>query len=309
VTVEDIETVVLASDDGVTDATFAPAAGMVCCSLRHRGEELLARRGGLRAYAERGATMGIPLLHPWANRLGGTAYGTPAHRVELDASSRLVRRDEHGLPIHGVIGSRLPWRLLERHRESGGAGLEAEMAWEAPELLAVFPFPHRLRICARLACASLTIETTLRPSGEEVVPVCFGYHPYLTLPGSDRRAWQVELPVTRRLLLDEQGIPTGAAEPFDAASFTLRESGWDDAFDGIIGGRAFAVSDDRRRIELRLLAGYPYAQVFAPASESFICFEPMTAPTNALLSRDALRLVAPGEEFRAAFRVVVHGLG
>ena len=308
-TVEDIETVVLASDDGLTEATFAPTAGMVCCSLRHRGEELLAQRGGLRAYAERGSTMGIPLLHPWANRLGHTAYGTPPHRVELDASSSLVRRDENGLPIHGVIGSSLPWRLVERPGDSGGARLEAEMAWEAPELLAVFPFPHRLRLVARLARASLTIETTLRPTAGEPVPVCFGYHPYLTLPGSDRHAWKVELPVTRRLLLDERGIPTGDAEPFDADQFTLAESAWDDAFDGIVGARAFAVSDNRRRIELSFLEGYPYAQVFAPAGASFICFEPMTAPTNALLSGDALRLLAPGEEFRAAFRVAVHDLG
>ena len=48
-----------------------PAIGMVVASLRHRGEELLAQRDGLAAYAREGTTMGVPFLHPWANRLDG----------------------------------------------------------------------------------------------------------------------------------------------------------------------------------------------------------------------------------------------
>jgi hypothetical protein len=35
---------------------------MICASLRHRGEELLAQEGGLAEYARDGHTMGIPLL-------------------------------------------------------------------------------------------------------------------------------------------------------------------------------------------------------------------------------------------------------
>lgn len=36
-----------------------------------------------------------------------------------------------------------------------------------------------------------------------------------------------------------------------------------------------------RRIELRLGAGYGFAQVYAPADDDVIAYEPMTAPTNA----------------------------
>ena len=48
-----------------------PAPGCSARSLRHRGDELLAQNAGVDAYAERGKTMGIPLLYPWANRLAG----------------------------------------------------------------------------------------------------------------------------------------------------------------------------------------------------------------------------------------------
>jgi len=52
-----------------------------------------------------------------------------------------------------------------------------------------------------------------------------------------------------------------------------------------------------------LLEGYQYAQVFAPKDKDYIALEPMTAPTSALTSGRGLQLVAPGERFRAVFRI------
>jgi aldose 1-epimerase len=57
---------------------------------------------------------------------------------------------------------------------------------------------------------------------------------------------------------------------------------------------------------VELLAGYRYAQVFAPEDKDFIALEPMTAPTSALTSGRGLRFVAPGERFQAVFRIGVH---
>ena len=39
---------------GALEASFAPAAGMVCHSLRHDGEELLAQRDGVEGYVRTG---------------------------------------------------------------------------------------------------------------------------------------------------------------------------------------------------------------------------------------------------------------
>ena len=65
----------------------------------------------------------------------------------------------------------------------------------------------------------------------------------------------------------------------------------------------FAVWAAGRGVALELLEGYPFAQIYAPRGRDFICFEPMTAPTNALRSGDGLSVLAPGEEYRASFRV------
>jgi aldose 1-epimerase len=179
------------------------------------------------------------------------------------------------------------------------------MSWEQPELLAVFPFPHTLELDVSVHGASLTIETTLRASSQVAVPVSFGYHPYLTLPSAERSSWQIELPVRSALQLDARMIPTGVREPVHYPPFALGRGSWDNAFSELERPPLFALSAAGRRIELELLEGYPYAQVYAPRGERFVCFEPMTAPTNALVSREDLPSVAPGGAFRAAFRISV----
>jgi len=45
--------------------------------------------------------------------------------------------------------------------------------------------------------------------------------------------------------------------------------------------------------------------VYAPRGGDYLAFEPMTAPANALVSGRGLRLLAPGEQHRATFRIGV----
>lgn len=56
---------------------------------------------------------------------------------------------------------------------------------------------------------------------------------------------------------------------------------------------------------MTFLEGFPYAQVFAPEDKDFIALEPMTAPTNALISGKGLRVLDSGKEFRTSFRIAL----
>src|SRR6201991_3785195 len=137
-------------------AVFVPEAGMICASLRHRGEELLGQRGGLRAYVDHYSTMGIPFLHPWANRLGAARFELAGRAVDLDLPDLPLKRDDAGLPIHGLLSAAPGWRV-ERHTEiERGGVLSASFDFAAyPHLLAAFPFPPpaACRACrARSGC-------------------------------------------------------------------------------------------------------------------------------------------------------------
>src|SRR5277367_6596530 len=94
-----LETLHLYDDASALEAAFVPGAGMLCCSLRHRGQELLAQNAGVGAYAANGKTMGIPLLYPWANRLAGFDYTVAGHNVHVPHDPSRVRLDAGGLPI------------------------------------------------------------------------------------------------------------------------------------------------------------------------------------------------------------------
>jgi aldose 1-epimerase len=152
---------------------------MLGASLRHRGEEVLGRIDELARATASGSTLGIPLLHPWANRLSGFSYEVAGRAVELDPESPLLDLDGNGLPIHGVPWPRLTWDILDERAD----GLRAGLDWTRNDLLALFPFPHRLGMDVQLSGAALTIRTTLAAAKGATEPVSFGYHPYSAFRG------------------------------------------------------------------------------------------------------------------------------
>ena len=295
-----LATTALTSTDGSTVATFVPDAAMLCSSFTVDGQELLDAGKGLEAYAAAGHTMGIPLLYPWANRLGAFAYNAAGSTVALPDDRALIPADPNGLPIHGAVPSLL---RFETGAGAGEAAVSAALSWDQPQLLKLFPFTHELRIEIAVAAGELTVVTTVAATGADRVPVSFGFHPYLRLPGGSRTTWQLHLPPAEHLTLDDRMIPTGERSAAPDGELPLAESSWDDGFIVRSQPARYAAESTQGAIALELVEGYPYSQIYAPPGKDFICFEPMTAPTNALRSGDGLTVLEPGEEYRARFRV------
>ncbi|MEB3031152.1 aldose 1-epimerase [[Mycobacterium] nativiensis] len=282
-------------------ATFVPSAGMIGTSLADGGVELLGQRKGLRAYVSDHKTMGIPLLYPWANRLSGNDYRVDGTEVTLTPGSGGVHTDEHGSPIHGTLAGDPGWRVVEQSTSE----LTAELDFASrPELLTCFPFPHLLRLAITLVDRTLTVRTTVTATTDAAVPLCFGFHPYLHVPDVPRAQWLIETPAMRARLVDARSLPTGATDPHPASTGVLGDQVFDDGFDELADGAVFAVSGGGRRIEVRFDHGYPAAQIYAPATEDVICFEPMAAPTDAL-RRGGYRVARPGEPGVAQFSIRV----
>jgi aldose 1-epimerase len=291
---------------GELEATFLPGLGLLGTSLRHRGEELLALPGGVEGYRA-GHVTGLPILAPWANRLPAWRYR--AAGVEVDLEGLDLHTDPAGLPIHGTLVAQPGWRLERLAAEADRAVLEAGFDYGArPELLAAFPFPHRLTVTATLQGASLAVATTLAATGERPVPVAFGWHPYLRLPGAPRAAWRLLLPARTHLELDDRGLPTGKAADEPAEADPVGERTYDDlyALGDDPAGRRLGLEAAGRRLVVAYGDGYDHAQVFAPPGAEFLCLEPMTGPTAALAA-GTTPLVAPGDAFTARFAVSVEG--
>ena len=294
------ESVPLRDPSSSLAATYVPAAGMICTSLADDDVEFLGQRRGLDAYVTDGKTMGIPILYPWANRLSASSYDIDGAVVSLTVGSGGVRADEHGLPIHGVLSAYPDWTVTERSENS----LTAVLDYDGPRLLASFPFPHKLTQQITLADRTLTVETTVTPTAAASVPLCFGYHPYLTIPGVPRADWRLTTPDMRHLLVDDRGIPTGEHEHWAGNTEALGSQTYDDGFDQVAEGALFTLDGGGRRIEVTFEKGYPAAQLFAPPADALVAIEPMAAPTDALRRGD-YRSVDPGTPETMRFSIKV----
>jgi aldose 1-epimerase len=294
--------VVLSS--GVLDATFLPGLGMLGVSLRCRGAELLALPGGLDGYRA-GKVTGLPLLAPWANRLRAGRYEVEGLVVDLgDTPGELHRlglhTDENGLPIHGTMTAQPGWQVARINASS----LVTRFDFGArPDLLASFPFPHTLRVAVTVEATTLTVSTTVTPTTDRAVPVAFGYHPYLRVPGVARDGVALGLPRRLHAELDEQQIPTGAGWLEDAEEVPLGARTFDDLYE-LIDDRRLVLRGGGHRLTMSFGPGYRFAQVFAPAGADFACLEPMTAPVNALVDGH-YTLVRPGASFTAEFALSI----
>ena len=286
---------------------------MVGCSLTQRGEELLGQRGGLAAYRERGSTFGIPLLHPWANRLAGTSYSAGrapggAESAAIADPPRLERPADPRRP-----GRLADWEVVGRTPGNGSAAVAARLDFGAHEqLMAAFPFPHELHVQAELRRRhadgrdDLAADRGRRGAGlVRMAPLpAPARGAALGVAGGAARArgarcWTIA------------GCRPERPRPVEIEPGPLGDRTYDDHFVALDRPAVFALEGGGRRIEVELGQGYPFAQVFAPAGvgeEPYVCFEPMTAPVNALVSGDGLRSVPPGGSFRAEFSVRVQAL-
>jgi aldose 1-epimerase len=282
-------------------AVFRPEQGMLCSSLKHRGEEILRRVDEMDEALATGMSIGIPLNYPWANRLRGTRYDFDGREVELDPASPLLMKDWNDVIIHGVPWTKLEWQV----EDAGERRLRSRLRWNRPELLALFPFEHDVEMTAALDGLGLTIETAVVANAGMRVPVSFGFHPYIGIPGLRRTQWQLTLPAMQGIVLDERLLPVGERTELPPYEDRLADLDFDHGFAFTGDSPTMSIAGNGRRVSVDFLENFPYAQIYAPPGHDYISLEPMTAPTDALRSHEDLPAVAPGERFAATFRLRV----
>lgn len=280
---------------GPMEATFLPELGMLGTSLVHEGDELVALPHGVRGYRA-GHQTGVPLLAPWANRLGSHHFEFEGVTVDLDEA---MHADPNGLPIHGTMTAQPGWEVSTL---TPGVLRSVFRYGDHSDLLQAFPFPHDLIVEASLSEEALTVSTTVRATGDRPVPVTFGWHPYLRLPRTPRRSWRLSLPACNHEELDDRSLPTGRQTAQPAEDQVIGDRTFDDLF-ALGVDRVLAIDDGRRRLAVELIEGYPYAQVYAPPASGFVCLEPMTASIDAL-SRGDCPTARPGHDFTATYSIV-----
>jgi len=299
------------------EVRVVPALGNNAYRMTVRGKDVLWSPGGsLRELHEKQALFGNPLLSPWANRLDAEAYDANGKRYVLNPNLVNFRRDGKGKPIHGLL-VHASWDVTSLRADEGGAVLVSRLEfWRHPDWMAQFPFAHALETTHRLVDGALTVETVIENVSTDPMPVSLGYHTFYQVGDAPRDEWAVHLAARTRLKLDDGRIPTGETERNTLAdrlplAGVQLDDGFVDLARGADGSAVFWLQGRKERVVVEIGPGYPVVVVFAPAGRAFVCFEPMSAVTNAFNLGHAGRFgpptIPPGERWRAGFRIRTEG--
>ena len=119
------------------------------------------------------------------------------------------------------------------------------------------------------------------------------------------------------MTLSSQLVPTGEMKLVQLANpVTLAGTQLDDVFTGLVRGESgraeFSVEGTKEKISVLYGPNYRVAVVYAPSGRDFICFEPMSGPTNAFNLQHAgkykdLQTIAPGGRWRESFWIQPSG--
>ena len=271
-----------------TEVLIAPSMGNIAFSMKVRGANVFWNPfTSLAEWKRKPTLLGNPLLAPWANRIDGHAFYANGKKYLLNLELGNIRQDGHGQPIHGLLLFASAWSVTEAQATDSAASVTSRLEfWRYPDWMAQFPFAHTIEMTYRLSQGVLEVHTVVENHSADPMPLSLGYHPYFQLSDAPRDQWRVRLPVRQELVLSPKLIPTGELRPVSFENpFSLGGVQLDNVYTGLARDshrRAeFVVEGRQQKISVWFGEKYPVAVVYAPQGRDFICFEPMTGPTNA----------------------------
>jgi len=313
VTIDGIEVVRLSDDFHKAQVSIAPALGNNAYEFLVNGKNVMwFPQRSLADFKAKPTFSGNPLLAPWANRLDHDGFYANGKHYILNPHLNNYRRDGAKQPIHGLVTYASEWKVANVSADDKGAEVTSRLEfWRYPAYMAQFPFAHTLDMTYRLRDGVLEVETTIENHSSETMPVSIGYHPYFKLHDSPRNSWKVTLPAKESYVLSGSLVATGEkkAMPYQNPQ-SLQGISLDDVLGGLVPGESgrteFAVNGAKERIAVLYGPKYPVAVVYSPADRDFICFEPMSGPTNAFNLKQAgkyadLQTIPPGGKWRESF--------
>lgn len=231
---------------------------------------------------------GIPFLAPWANRIGGGGFWANRKRYAFNADFDNLKINPDKVAIHGLLTSWPHWVVDEIKADGQSASVTSRLTfWKYPELMVNWPFAHEYRMTYSLREGILEVRTEVVNRSSEPMPITLGFHPYFNLPGTPREQAFIRIPARKHIQTDKALLATGATSVNHLPEqISLRDHTFDDGFTDLVrdkGGHAtFALEAGSKKIQVIFGPQYQVGLVFVPPGKEFVCFEPMTAITNAL---------------------------
>jgi aldose 1-epimerase len=313
VKVDGVEVIRLTDENHKIQLSIAPSLGNNLYEFLVNGKNIMwFPQKSLADYKAKPTFSGNPFLAPWANRLDHDGFYANGKHYALNSALNNYRRDGAKQPIHGMV-TNAQWKVIDQNADGEKAQVTSRLEfWRSPDWMAQFPFAHTIDMTYRLRDGILEVETAIENLSTDPMPVSIGYHPYFRLHDSPRNSWKVTLPAKESYVLSSSLVATGEKKPmpYSTSKQALQGISLDDVLGSLVPGESgrteFAVEGAKERIAVLYGPKYPVAVVYSPADRDFICFEPMTGPTNAFNLKqagkyEALQSIPAGGKWRESF--------
>ena len=303
-----------------TLVSIIPSVGNIAFAMNVNGHDVLRwPYSSIDEFKARPSLSGIPLLAPWANRLDEPAFFANGTRYPFDMTLGNVRGD---IPIHGLLQTTNLWKVVDLNADARSAWVTSRLEFfRHPSLMKQWPFAHTIEMTYRLGGGALEVAVAITNVGAEPMPVAIGFHPYFKLTDSVRDDWTIAVGARTRWLLADNKLPTGGTEPIERLfpnpnAAPLRALNLDDVFGDLVRDgqdrATMSVIGKTQRLDVTMGPNFKSVVIYSPAGRDFICFEPMSAVTNALnltqkgLYKD-LQSIPPRGIWRESFLITPHG--
>lgn len=238
--------------------------------------------------------LGGAILLPYANRIPGMLApdrrtietAVPGGTVHLPANGGHWKPGGELYAIHGLM---LASRMDDVQRTTTDEGDHVTAFLRAGDFGGRWLSQTDVRCENVLRSDSFTLTVTATNAGTATLPMGIGWHPYFMLPSGRREQVRLHLPAHRRVLVNEDGLPTGeivpvAGTPYDFSAPGGRPLGalpLDDCFvdlDRSANGEIVVeLVDPAASYGLRIVAMSPAikaVQIYGPPDAPFLAVEP-----------------------------------
>jgi len=202
---------------GETDLLYAPAPEKTLAE-----PELFAGNASF--------LLGGAILLPYANRIRGKLSpdrrtietAIPGSTVHLPANGGHWKPNGELYAIHGLL---LAARIDHIERSTTTEEDRATALLHAGDFGGHWVSQTDVRCETALRSDSFTLTVTATNAGTTPLPMGIGWHPYFALPSGRRDQARLHLPAHRRVLVNEDGLPTGQIAPVAGTPFDFMASG------------------------------------------------------------------------------------
>lgn len=246
---------------------------------------------------------GVP-LYPFVNRLDAGRYDFAGRSYQFPVNEAARNNALHGFIQH------LPVQISSSHLSPSRA--QAQAVYDYAGDRDAYPFPACIVMTYTLDSAgSLELEMSVHNLSSCEVPVGIGWHPYFTL-GEPVDNLHLQLPASKRVVVDERLLPTGVLQPQDA--FVTPTLVGDTGFDTCFLLDAATASDcsvqevvlwserARHGVAIWQTSGrgqFNYLQICIPPDRASIAIEPVSCGINAFNTGEGIALIQPGASLAA----------